>query len=416
MIMSGLVKGSALLAVLLCSATAFGQYSLSLTGASGSQGDSINSTASLDSSAGANVQGWSFGVCSDDAILDVTAAVLGSTAATTGPGGGVPGFVNVNIDPPGGGGVACGIVVDLFGVAVLPPNPNAELLVITYLIVGGSDTSINYCSTLGVPPVSTVVVVGGASIPPATSGAFIDVIPCDELVSGSGTGLLGSTVSTTISVDNCTQGPLDAAQIALTYDSSILGVGSVDNSVGAELFNVQPGGVPGEIVIGLVMDASDPLTNQIPASPSVTTLVTIHWDALATGTSALTFVDGLGNPAITNGLFAGQGSIFQPGLVNGSVTVINFNPFLRSDCNNDALVNIADGVYGLNYLFQGGPDPFCDDACDSNDDGVIDASDMIYVFNYQFLDGPAPQAPFPVADLDPTPGDGIGCNGDADDI
>jgi hypothetical protein len=95
---------------------------------------------------------------------------------------------------------------------------------------------------------------------------------------------------------------------------------------------------------------------------------------------------------------------------------VNFNEFLRSDCNNDTIVNIADGVYGLNYLFQSGPDPFCDDACDSNDDGLIDASDMIYIFNYQFIEGPAPQPPFPVADLDPTPGDGLGCNGDADNI
>ncbi|NCG13106.1 MAG: hypothetical protein GWP38_07160, partial [Planctomycetia bacterium] len=54
--------------------------------------------------------------------------------------------------------------------------------------------------------------------------------------------------------------------------------------------------------------------------------------------------------------------------------------------------------------------------CDSNDDGSIDAADMIYIFNYRFLEGPAPLAPFPAADLDPTPGDGLGCDGDADDL
>ena len=95
---------------------------------------------------------------------------------------------------------------------------------------------------------------------------------------------------------------------------------------------------------------------------------------------------------------------------------MDYKEFIRSDCNNDNLVNIADGVYGLNYLFQGGPAPTCDDACDSNDDATIDAADMIYIFNYQFLDGPAPTAPFPAAGLDPSIGDGLGCDGDADDL
>ena len=98
------------------------------------------------------------------------------------------------------------------------------------------------------------------------------------------------------------------------------------------------------------------------------------------------------------------------------MTVVNFNSFVRGDCNNDSTVNIADGIYGINYLFQMGPEPTCDDACDSNDDGGIDASDCIYIFNYRFLDGPGPEAPFPASDLDPTPGDGLGCDGDADDI
>ena len=41
---------------------------------------------------------------------------------------------------------------------------------------------------------------------------------------------------------------------------------------------------------------------------------------------------------------------------------------------------------------------------------------MIYIFNYRFLEGAAPLAPFPVAALDPTNGDGLGCDGAADDI
>ncbi len=73
--------------------------------------------------------------------------------------------------------------------------------------------------------------------------------------------------------------------------------------------------------------------------------------------------------------------------------------FRRGDANFDGNVNIADGVWILNDLFQGGPSTAgaggCDGANNSNGQGGIDASDAIYIFNYNFLDGPAPPAPFP---------------------
>ena len=98
-----------------------------------------------------------------------------------------------------------------------------------------------------------------------------------------------------------------------------------------------------------------------------------------------------------------------------AVSIVEPN-FRRGDCGGDGSVGIADAILQLAILFGPAVPLVCADACDSNDDGSIDASDMIYIFNYQFLEGPAPQAPFPVADLDPTTGDGLGCNGDADDL
>jgi hypothetical protein len=60
-------------------------------------------------------------------------------------------------------------------------------------------------------------------------------------------------------------------------------------------------------------------------------------------------------------------------------------------------VNIADGIWILNDLFQGGPTTTdtCAFANDANDDGLFDASDATYIFNYRFLNGPLPPAPFP---------------------
>lgn len=409
--MRGLVTGCAILMVVLCATTTFAQdpnYVLSFSDASGSTGDTIHSIGTLDSSTGGNVQGWSFGACNDPAILTSLDIDLTPAASELNGGPGTMlGFASLQVHA---GGATCGVVIDLFGVEVLEPGV-LDLVEIDYEIIGTTDTTIDACSTLGTPPVATVVVVLGASIPPVTDSAFIDVIDPNELVASSATGLLGGQVDSTVSLNSVTLAPIDAAQVSLSYDPGIVGVATVANTVGAEFFDVQPGPA-GQLVVGLVRDTSDPITDTIPGG----VLFTVTWDGLAVGTSAVSFVDGLGSPPIDNAVIIGQNPPYQPTLIDGAITIVNFNPFVRSDCNSDAIVNIADGVYALNFLFQGGPDPVCDDSCDSNDDGSIDAADAIYIFNYQFLEGPAPQAPFPAADLDPTPGDGLGCNGDADDI
>jgi hypothetical protein len=79
--------------------------------------------------------------------------------------------------------------------------------------------------------------------------------------------------------------------------------------------------------------------------------------------------------------------------------------FKRGDCNQDQSVNIADAVFMLNYLFSGGDQPVCQDACDMNDDGGLNIADAVYLLTYLFSGGPPPPAPFPSNGLgsDPTP-------------
>jgi hypothetical protein len=83
--------------------------------------------------------------------------------------------------------------------------------------------------------------------------------------------------------------------------------------------------------------------------------------------------------------------------------------FIRGDTNADGGVDISDGVFTLNFLFQGGPAPACDDAVDANDDGTGDLSDAVYEFNYLFLGGPQMPPPFPGCGLDPTDNDPLDC-------
>jgi hypothetical protein len=63
------------------------------------------------------------------------------------------------------------------------------------------------------------------------------------------------------------------------------------------------------------------------------------------------------------------------------------NHFLRGDGNADGIVDIADPVAILTYLFLGASPPLCEDAADANDDGRIDVSDAIATLLHLFLAG-----------------------------
>ena len=80
-------------------------------------------------------------------------------------------------------------------------------------------------------------------------------------------------------------------------------------------------------------------------------------------------------------------------------------PFIRGDCNNDGIVNIADASFILNLLFQVGPPGACFDACDANADGIIDLADAVFIQSYRLLAGSPPPPPFPVC------GTGLDCAG-----
>jgi hypothetical protein len=66
------------------------------------------------------------------------------------------------------------------------------------------------------------------------------------------------------------------------------------------------------------------------------------------------------------------------------------NRFLRGGCNGAGAIDISSAIYGLSYLFTGGPAPPCAAACDTNGDRTVDISDMVYLLSFLFTGGPAP--------------------------
>ena len=88
--------------------------------------------------------------------------------------------------------------------------------------------------------------------------------------------------------------------------------------------------------------------------------------------------------------------------------LVTAEPFIRGDSNHDGIVNIADGIFGLQSLFLDGDSPLCLDAADFDGDGAFTLGDATLIFSYQLLDGPPPAAPFPTCG-EGLPGSSLGC-------
>jgi streptogramin lyase len=91
----------------------------------------------------------------------------------------------------------------------------------------------------------------------------------------------------------------------------------------------------------------------------------------------------------------GQSKVYVTGYSTGSdayydYATIKYFQFLRGDVNGDGVINAADVVYLINYLFISGPAPVPLEAGDVNCDGTINAADVVYLINYLFIGGPPP--------------------------
>ncbi|KPL02032.1 MAG: hypothetical protein AMJ73_09305, partial [candidate division Zixibacteria bacterium SM1_73] len=60
------------------------------------------------------------------------------------------------------------------------------------------------------------------------------------------------------------------------------------------------------------------------------------------------------------------------------------------DPTADGIINSADVVYLINYLFKDGLEPSPMEAGDATYDGVISSADIVYLINYLFKGGEPP--------------------------
>jgi predicted house-cleaning NTP pyrophosphatase (Maf/HAM1 superfamily) len=96
-------------------------------------------------------------------------------------------------------------------------------------------------------------------------------------------------------------------------------------------------------------------------------------------------LDGYGNVYVTGGsVGSGPGQDFA---------TIKYFQAPRGDANGDRMINIADVVYLINFLFIDGPAPVPIQAGDVNCNDYITAADVVYLINYLFIGGPPPCEP-----------------------
>ncbi len=72
------------------------------------------------------------------------------------------------------------------------------------------------------------------------------------------------------------------------------------------------------------------------------------------------------------------------------IAIVGIRDYVPGDANGDKIIDIADAVYLIEYIFGGGaaPNPFL--AGDSSCDGFVDISDAVYLIAYIFGGAPAP--------------------------
>jgi len=64
--------------------------------------------------------------------------------------------------------------------------------------------------------------------------------------------------------------------------------------------------------------------------------------------------------------------------------------FVRGDANGDGLIDLADIVHLVNYLYRNGDPPSPLESGDADCDGIVDVADVVYLVNYLYRSGDPP--------------------------
>lgn len=418
-----------------------------------SAGDALTATAGVVSRK-AGIQGWSFGVKHDTAVLSIE--------SVTSDGTDVPaifnnGFNQTVITEKNGvkAGYIQAIVLSFLSPAEVPVSDFFRMAAAKYKVSAnactGKDqnykTKIEYTEELGVPnspPVDLNLTVAGKAVVPAKVLNTEFTIKCAPVVGGglvlkldsAGTDLVAdktAVLNLNVNVQNTktsggfdVQGwsygvQLDTADLEATAgepgaDSKALKGGKGPDFINYKLDDQDAAGTLHGVTVGAVIELNSPGSTVLPVPSGLTKQIDIiklrsRNTIPAGGQSKATvvkFTDKLGGDRPLEVLFVIAGEGVPPDFTDTRTLnllpsgAVNRPKFIRGDANNDGRIDIGDGIWIINDLFYGGADTVCKGAADSNNDGQRNISDAMYLFQYQLQPGatpgnifPAPPAPFP---------------------
>ena len=248
---------------------------------------------------------------------------------------------------------------------------------------------------------------GSVTVSPAAP-IFTFAVPASTIVETGGTDVAVSIedLSGSTAVAGFSMGiSYDTAEYDFASATPAGALAAVRAGAGPEFF--ESNALADGVTIGCVTDFSGVDTVNYATSETAVNL-NLALSATATGgVTAIDFTNNLGAPSVPNVVSGSDGTTYVASGVGGELAGSTAVAFRRSDCNGDGLIDIADGIFSLNFLFQSGSAGECFGACDTNADSVIDVADAIYTFSYQFSSGPMPSAPFPDCGVSPS---GEECN------
>ena len=286
-------------------------------------------------------------------------------------------------------------------------------------LIPSNQELLSLAGEVGTANLQSTILVGGTPVATDLQNGFLSVIEQNVLIAESTTGqaALGE-VDHEIKIHAFNSEDLQGFSISLVYDplvwefSHVEITGTITETAGAEFVEEFSDDDQGNAVLGVLLDILPPYSGQvIPATGIELEVARFYFDVqpdvFESVETTIGFAPSPGTPVVDNVFVIGNQSV-QPLTIDTVIEVAVQNIFLRGDADGDLYLDLSDVINNL--VFMTGacpecPDPTCYKALDVNDNGIIDLADGVQLVNYLYTFGPPPAAPFPEPGPDPTPDD-----------
>ncbi len=287
-----------------------------------------------------------------------------------------------------------------------------EIYHVTYLIVDDVEIAfIEYCESLGDPPVTNRVIVGDREIVPKTGIGSVEVLFEDGGGGGPGegedslytlslsdeVGIAGGEATVVVSLTNLGKA-LDGYQFGVCHGERIALAGDDAVALGAALegFEFTFHAVTlfdGFWNVGVVFDA---LGENLLEPGEGLELYLATYDLLEPGEAGVEFcAEGL-TPELIRVVAGGED--IAPATKHGHIEILDGSrDFKRGDVDGDGMTfPLVDSIELFMWAFTGGTAPRCLDAADVDDNGSVQALvDGLYLLMWAFQESESPPAPGP---------------------